>query len=134
MGLAVMHKFRRVAGTLALLGMAFYAALLPWHTVSQIGLALANSELGIAVAEAPCHEPTVAAESEPSKNSKPAGPKTHCPICSGFAALQFALANPGIVAVVPPEAGDVVAGIAQDNLTAAIVPAPQSRGPPHLSA
>jgi hypothetical protein len=34
MGLASMHRHRSCAATLALLGMAFYAVLIPWHTVS----------------------------------------------------------------------------------------------------
>ena len=132
MGITLMHRVRHLGVTLALFGVGFYAALLPWHTVSQATLALAGSESGVTI-EAPCHE-AAAADSEKSKTSKPATPKTHCPICSGFAALQFALANPGIAAVLPPEAGGVVAGVAQDNLTTAVVLAPQSRGPPYLSS
>ena len=40
MGLVFMHRRRRLGATLALLGMAFYAVLIPWHTVSQATLAL----------------------------------------------------------------------------------------------
>jgi hypothetical protein len=131
MGLASMYRRRRLSATFALFGMAFYAVLIPWHTVSQTAMLLAQLELGTSAMPL-CHGDSTPA-GEPSKNSSPSK-QTHCPICSGFAALQFALANPGIVAVVSPEAGDVVTGIAQDNLTAATVPAPQSRGPPFLSA
>ena len=84
MGIALMHRLRRIGGVLALIGVVFYAALLPWHTVSQANLALAGFEPGVKV-EAPCHE-AAAADSETSKTSKPANPKTHCPVCSGFAA------------------------------------------------
>ena len=54
MSLKGLHRRRRFAAALALVGMAFYAVLLPWHTVSQATNALVGTGLGI-TAELPCH-------------------------------------------------------------------------------
>lgn len=129
MGLASMHRRRSWAATLALLGMAFYAVLLPWHTVSQASIALAGSTSAIS-AEPPCHS-AAAPDGETSKGSKPAN-KTHCPICNGFAAFQLALAGAAVAVVTPPEAGAIARHSPDDHLASITLHAPQSRGPPRL--
>jgi hypothetical protein len=126
MGLVLMHRRRRLGATLALLGMAFYAVLLPWHTVSQATLALDPAQ---AWADAAPMCRSTPADSQ----QKPGAPKTHCPICSGFAALQFALAGAWIAVVLPTDASVVHPDGTQDHLTAIAVRAPQSRGPPLLA-
>jgi hypothetical protein len=123
MGLVFMHRRRRLGATLALLGMAFYAVLLPWHTVSQATLAL-DPALAWADAAPMCHSTTTDGQ------QKPGAPKTHCPICSGFAALQFALAGAWVTLAVPTSSSAVLADGTQEHLTAIAVRAPQSRGPP----
>jgi hypothetical protein len=129
MGLASMHRHRSWAATLALLGMAFYAVLIPWHTVSQATAALAGSTSTIS-AEPPCHSAS-APGGENSKGSKPAN-KTHCPICSGFAALHLAVVCAAVAAAAPPDASLVLADGAQDDLADALVRAPKNRSPPHF--
>jgi hypothetical protein len=130
MSLKGLHRHRRLSAALALAGMAFYTMLLPWHTVSQATTALVGSGLEIA-AELPCHNFSAAPNGEPSKGSAPAN-KTHCPICSGFAALQLTLAGAGIYVVTPPEAGSFVHHCTHDDLASIKLRAPQSRGPPHF--
>jgi len=129
MGLALMHRRRRLGAAFALFGMAFYALLLPWHTVSQATAALVGSERGIFAAPM-CHSEAAAANPEPAKG-KPAGPKTHCPICSGFAAFQLALAGTAIAVLVPPDTSAVLLDGTRDHLASITLRTPQSRGPPH---
>ena len=69
MSLKGLYRRRRFAAALALVGMAFYAVLLPWHTVSQATNALVGSGLGI-TAELPCHNISAALNGEP-KGSPP---------------------------------------------------------------
>ena len=131
MALAFAQSHGRLGGSLALLGMAFYAVLIPWHRVSQASLALAGSPVAL-VAEPPCHGIAgVPSETrgETTKGSHPAG-KTHCPICTGFAALPLALASPAIALPAPPELGAARFNVTQRHLAALPVPAPQSRAPP----
>jgi hypothetical protein len=86
MGLRWLYRRRRAGGRAALLGMAFYALLVPVHTVSQARIGVAE---GQAAAKIPCHE---ADRPDAGNNdSKPAG-KTKCPICLGYAALDLAVA------------------------------------------
>jgi hypothetical protein len=129
MGPALLHRHRRLSATFALLGMAFYAVLIPWHTVSQTAMLLAQVELGTS-ANPICHGDSTPA-GEPSKDSSPSK-QTHCPICSGFAALQFALAGSAMALLVQPESGSALLDGTGDHLTDALVHAPQSRGPPLL--
>ena len=55
MSLGGFHRHRRFAGALALAGMAFYAVLLPWHTVSQATAEIAPAGLA-GLSEPPCHQ------------------------------------------------------------------------------
>ena len=45
MAIALAHRYRRFGGTLALLRMAFYAVLIPWHAVSQANAALSGERI-----------------------------------------------------------------------------------------
>jgi hypothetical protein len=129
MGLAGFHGRRRPAAISALIGMAFYAMLLPWHTVSQTSIALAAA--GFATNPVPiCH---AEAPGDPSKPAQPTK-QTHCPICNGFAALQFAVAGTPIALPLPPQVTGKHALGSEDHLTDALVLAAQSRGPPSHSA
>jgi hypothetical protein len=129
MGLRACPRRRRVAATLALIGVAFYAMLFPWHTVSQTALLLGQAQLGLA-AMPPCHEAT--AQGAPSKDSKPAKPRSHCPICSGFASLQITLAGAAHLVIAAPDAVSSVSFAANEQVAEAAPRIPQSRGPPSL--
>lgn len=127
MGLRACLRRRRVAATLALIGVVFYAVLFPWHTVSQTALQLGQAQLGLA-AMPPCHEATD--QGAPSKDSKPAKPRSHCPICSGFASLQITLAGAAGFLIAAPEAVGSVSFATNEPVAEAAPRIPQSRGPP----
>jgi hypothetical protein len=127
MGLAGLYRRRRPVNAFALIGMVFYVLLFPWHTVSQTALMFGHAELALGATPI-CHG-DAAPSTVPSKGPHPAKP-THCPICNGFAALQFALAGTATAMVLPPESGSAATAGSEDHLADALVPAPQSRGPP----
>jgi hypothetical protein len=131
MSLRALHRNRRLAAAFALAGMAFYAVLLPWHTVSQATTALGAFGLGITPA-APCHDASAATKSEQSPKGSAPSNKSYCPICGGFAALQLTLAGAAIDVVTPPEAGSILPDCRLGDLASIKLPAPQSRGPPHF--
>jgi DUF2946 family protein len=133
MSLGVIYRHRRLGVTLALIGVAFYAVLFPWHIVSQTLLQFDRTALGLA-ATAPCHERSAEAQGAPSSNSEPAKSRTHCPICSGLASLQTALA--GAPEVVIPAREPTCSGSPglDESLAKAASPTPLSRGPPSLCA
>jgi hypothetical protein len=123
MPLGAFYRHRRLAGALALLGMAFYVILLPWHTLSQTILQL--SQTSALTAECP-H--TMVGEG--SKTSNPEKPRTHCPICNGIAALQIAISAPAAPFVLRIAKGDVEQASCEEGVADAPARTPQSRGPP----
>jgi hypothetical protein len=115
-----LDRYRRFAGALALVGMAFYAVLVPWHTVSQAttpSLALAKSS------EPPCHR-------ENAKTPQPLKPPTNCPICKGFAAFHLATGVSVNMLLVRVAASASLLRPGDDGLTKATAHTPQNRGPP----
>ena len=132
MSLGGFHRHRRFAGVLALAGMAFYAVLLPWHTVSQATAEIAPTGLA-GLSEPPCHQGAAAMAGRGTKAPEPSKPRTHCPICSGFVALHLAVSPPTNTLGVTVDAGALLPLVAEDDLADAVVPAPQSRGPPPVS-
>ncbi|MGC2410619.1 MAG: DUF2946 family protein [Methyloceanibacter sp.] len=112
--------------------MAFYAVLVPWHTVSQATTGLLHSDL--AKSFEPSCDHASAASGESSKSPQPVKPQTHCPICKGFAALHLALDAPANVLTVRGAAGTLLLPAAEDDLADTTPRAPRSRGPPLLSA
>jgi len=128
MGFGWLYRHRRGGGVLALLGMAFYAVLIPWHTISQARFGLSGSSLAAEV-KLPCHG---MAGRDAGKDSKPAS-KTKCPICTGYAALHLAVAPQPITLAKPSEA----ASASFQHLTERAWARPrtaQSRAPPAPSA
>ena len=123
MPLGAFYWHRQLAGALALLSMAFYVVLLPWHTLSQTTLQLSQTS---AVAP-PCPHAMVG---EGSKIPKPEKPRTHCPICNGLAALQTAISLPAAPFLLRIVEEDVEHAASEDRVARSPAPIPQSRGPP----
>jgi hypothetical protein len=123
------ERHRRCAGALALAGIAFYAVLLPWHTVSQAAIAIGSTSLA-GLSEPPCHRSTVERANRNTKTPEPLGPRTHCPICTGLGVLHFAMASAAITLTPPHERLVVIFDGTEDHLIEALVQAAQSRGPP----
>lgn len=116
----VQRKHRRIAAALALLGVAFYALLLPGHLTSQFNAQLYKADVGM-FADAMCLSG--------DQGSKPM-PATSCPICKGLAAFQMAMVPPELAALpVMPHASAIIAAL-RDDVARASIPPPRSRGPP----
>jgi hypothetical protein len=126
MRLGALHRHRRLPVALALLGMAFYVVLVPWHTLSQTTLQLSQTS----AVTAPCPHAMVG---EASKTSKPEKPRTHCPICNGIAALQIAISAPAAHFVLRIAKEDVEQAACEEGVADAPARTPQSRGPPFLT-
>lgn len=121
MSLRALHKNRGVGAVIALIGMAFYAMLFPWHTVSQTSLLLAQAGAGTTTIPS-CHRE---ATGEPAKAAQP--------VKQGLAALQLALTSPPVSLPLPPQfVGKFLHGT-ETNLAEASVLPPHNRGPPSLS-
>lgn len=116
----VQRRHRRIAAALALLGVAFYALLLPGHLTSQFNAQLYKADVGM-FADAMCLSGDVDGKSMP---------ETSCPICKGLAAFHLALAAPEQATLpVMPHASAVIAAL-RDDVARASTPPPRSRGPP----
>ena len=122
MPLGALYRHRRFTGALALLGMAFYMVLVPWHTVSQASLQLVRSNL----VASHCHE-TIA---DGSSTPKPDKPTTKCPICNGLAALQIATIAPACHVILRGAESETAVAASEDSVADTRARAPQSRGPP----
>lgn len=118
----VKRKRHVTAAALALLGVAFYALLLPWHLTSQFSQQLHRADVGI-FADSMCTP----------DGSNPATPVTSCPICKGLAAFQLALAAPDTLALPEPPHAVAFIQTVRDDVAALALPAPRSRGPPLLA-
>jgi len=123
MVLGALLRRRKLAGALALAGMAFYAVVLPWHIASDSSLTRTAFELKTA-----CTAQSNAEKPSPTK------PLEQCPMCKDFAGFQLTLVGGAIIAVIPREIGEALSDTSHDHLAEASVPPPQSRGPPHLPA
>jgi hypothetical protein len=117
----------KVTAVVALLSIAFYALLLPWHLTSQFAQQLFSAKYD-AAASLICH-------SGPIGNDPvvPGAPETNCPICKGLGALDLAISPPSHFAPAAPAVHSVYFDQGRENLVGAGVPTPRSRGPP-LSA
>lgn len=115
------HKYRVTGAALALLGVALYALLLPWHLTSQFSTQLHHADVAAGIM---CS----------SNGSSPAMPATSCPICKGLASFQLALAPPD-VAPLPVQPHAVAAlDVLRDDVAELPAPRPNSRGPPLFNA
>jgi hypothetical protein len=124
----IAHKIRHIPGVLALAGMAFYAVLIPWHTVSQATAQSAQSQRTTAI-NSPCHEIGKA----PAKQRDPIKPQTNCPICKGFAKLQFATSASPTVLAFAFEVVEPFTAISAECVQCSRCESPPSRAPPSFS-
>jgi hypothetical protein len=119
----VKRTYRPVAAALALLGVAFYALLLPWHLTSEFALGLYEAIGPLAA--------VICGKSVNGVNpSLPSAPATSCPICKGLAAFQLTLAPAPPVVALPALAHAQFVPAAPDDVVGAALPTPRSRGPP----
>lgn len=128
MSLQGLHRYRRLTGVAALLGVLFYTALIPLHTVSE-ATALLGAKLPIVI----CHSGATAASDRASNDSapaEPAAPQKHCPFCQGFAAFQVAITPAHAIGIVRVAVRAPAPHLASEGFVSASVRAPQSRGPP----
>jgi hypothetical protein len=112
-----------VTAAFALLGVAFYALLLPWHLTSQFEAQLFTAEFG-PLAQTMC---TSGRAADPSA---PGLPSTSCPICKGLAAFQLAIAASPQPVLPVPAGGSLLAAPVVHDVAGALLPTPRSRGPP----
>jgi hypothetical protein len=123
-----LHRQRRFGAAIAIIAMAFYTVLFPWHTVSQA----TGPPPGLGKSfEPPCHQ--VSAARDNGKTPQPAKPRTHCPICNGFAAFHFADPAPAIAFLVRPALRAPITHIVEDDHVGVSARTPQNRGPPSSS-
>ncbi len=116
------RTYRRFAAAFALLGLAFYALLIPWHLTSQFSAKLFEAEFGT-LASTMCGDGPV----------DPSAPSSGCPICKGLAAFQLAL-EPAPAAVVLPRTAELPQlQRLREHVAGASLPIPRSRGPPLIS-
>jgi hypothetical protein len=113
---------------LALCGVLAYSGLFPGHIVSQLVTDLAEHGFGVA-AMAGCHD-----EGAPAKPQPTNGAKKHCPFCTCYASFQLAAVGSHAIRLPPRNAGGDVLAIEDDMALRKSAIAPQSRGPPLLSA
>jgi hypothetical protein len=111
-----------VAAVLALLGLAFYTLLVPWHLTSQFQLRLFEAEFG-----------TFASTLCGSGPVDPGAPKTNCPICKGLAAFHLAVEAAPLPALPARFAGTPQLTRTRDDVAGAAIITPRSRGPPLLA-
>lgn len=109
-----------MAAASALVGVALYALLLPWHLTSQFDRQLFAAEFGEAAALI-CSD---------TADGSPEAPASSCPICKGLAAFQFALAAaPHTITPPLPVRSPSLLPLRED-VASVLVPLPRSRGPP----
>jgi hypothetical protein len=106
--------------------MAFYAVLLPWHTVSQ---AITPLLVAAQAMEPPCpdHPAPGNGKQDPDK------PRTNCPICKGLGTLHLAVGANVFAVAATVGASSPLPQAPDDDLVPGTKIAPQSRGPPVLS-
>lgn len=112
-----------MAAACALVGVALYALLLPWHLVSQFDRQLFAAEFGEAAQ-------LICSSSTDNAPSVPGAPGSTCPICKGLAAFQLAL-TPAPTVVPPIPAGRAILTLpVREAAIGVILSSPRSRGPP----
>lgn len=112
---------------LALLGILYYAALLPNHLVSELDHLMSGTAYGGADGII-CRSGKVPAF-DPAGGSSGKG----CPFCKGLAAFQLALA--GTPQILPQRSyrGETLRALRCARIARTVVSIPRNRGPPSLT-
>jgi hypothetical protein len=130
MSLKGLYRCRRIAAASAFVGVLFYTALIPLHTVSEVTTALLGAELGDAL-NVICHGSVSATDaSNRSTPATPAVPRKHCPFCQGLAAFQIAIVSANTLSITRVAVRAPASHLADEGLASTSLPAPQNRGPP----
>jgi DUF2946 family protein len=131
MGPGGLYRYRRIAGACALIGVLFYAALIPVHIVSEVSTALLGAELGDAL-DVICHGSLAFADhtSNGSVPAAPTVPQKHCPFCQGLVAFQVAIASANTLSIIRIAVRAAAPDLTDEGLASTSLPAPQNRGPP----
>jgi hypothetical protein len=122
-----MKSVRLISAALALLSVAFYTLLLPWHLTSQFQLGLFEAEFG-PIANVMCRS---AAKAE--FPAVPGAPSSNCPICKGLAAFQLVLAGATPALTLPASISSSLFVLIPDDVVGTTLPIARSRGPPRLA-
>jgi hypothetical protein len=115
-----------VAAAFALLGIAFYALLLPGHLTSQFNAQLFKAEFG-GFAQTICSV-------EASGPDVPGAPDTNCPLCKGLAAFHLAIVPAPQAELTAPPAVTESYDELREDVAGTRVASPRNRGPPSLPA
>ena len=118
----VKRTHRRTAAALALLGVAFYALLIPLHFTSQLKTELYRAEVGM-FAGTMC-------TADADGRTNPAMPATNCPICKGLAAFQLAMGAEAQSVLPSMPVGAPTLVVVHEDVAGVVLPSPRSRGPP----
>jgi hypothetical protein len=122
-----MKSIRLISAALALLSVAFYTLLLPWHLTAQFQLGLFEAEFG-PIANVLCGS---AAKAEIP--AVPGAPSSNCPICKGLAAFQVAFAGATPALTLPASISSSFFLLTPDDVVGTTLPIARSRGPPRLA-
>ena len=135
MRMGILDRYRHIAGTFALAGTVFYAALIPLHVVSQATATLLGEGLASA-RDAPCHEASRTADQATNDPAPkvPATPRKHCPFCQGLAAFQLAITPAHTISIIRVAIRAPAPRLTSEGLAGVRLRAPQSRGPPTIPA
>lgn len=123
------HRRKPVAAALALLGMAFYVLIFPWHAVSGVDRTLSEK----AAAELASLHVYCLIDATPDNTTAPAPDEdrgTTCPLCQGNAPFSFALPVPALPLACAPSRTARFDPPAEIAATPATRIVPNSRGPP----
>jgi hypothetical protein len=134
MSLLGLRRYRTSAGAAALIGVFFYAALIPLHTVSQALSALAG-EAAPGISLPSCHEGATATRQDQRESypDAPAKPQKRCPFCQGYAAFQLAIAAGSTEYFLLSPIAAPALRVSEEGIAGQSLPRPQSRGPPARS-
>jgi hypothetical protein len=134
MGMGVLDRYRRIAEALALAGTVFYATLIPLHVDSQATATLLGESTGGAQV-APCHEGAGTAD---QATNVPARKRGHTPkalsFLPGLCPFQFAIAPAHTMSIIRVAIRALAPHLTREGLAGVSLRAPQSRGPPTISA
>lgn len=124
------HQRTPAAAALALLGMAFYVLIVPWHSVSSLDRLLAAAANDLAGLHVYCFG-TSSPDGSPLESPSDGSSDTHCPLCQAHVPFSFAIEQPATALPHRPDLQVAFDPLHQEAAIAASDIVPNSRGPPH---